>query len=281
VLYSKNFYQGTNVFLKKNTSCLVNLKFNDIAASLKIVRAPHKDPKPRIQTRFVTHTLKGSFRDATTGEVIKQTRTFSIVAKNKAGRTFRGTMSPDGSWTMSGLLVGDYEFTLMAKGWITVKVTKNVTALNAKHVGYWDWTMSREIDSDQWRFVLAWSSVPKDLDSTLIMPGKEKIFWNNKNSKNGLAQLDVDNQNGFGPETITVTNKLKGNQKYSYYVHNYSRKPSIKVSLATVTVYNGSRIAKHFDVPTTGINGLYWYVCDLTKNGIVSKNVIVKRIKWI
>ena len=50
--------------------------------------------------------------------------------------------------------------------------------------------------------------------------------------------------------------------KYSYYVYNWSRSPSITVSEARVRVYIDNELVKTYTVPTSG-SGLSWHVCDI------------------
>jgi len=121
---------------------------------------------------------------------------------------------------------------------------------------------------------LTWGASPKDLDATAIVrkagQKDDKIYWRNRKAKNGLVTLDVDNTKGFGPETQTLTNDLDESTTVAYFVHNYSKTPSITKSGAKVVVYNYDHEVAHFNVPTHG-NGQYWHVFDFTKKGLVKR----------
>jgi len=139
------------------------------------------------------------------------------------------------------------------------------------------------MESNQWRAVLSWAEEPKDLDATVVLANKEVVNWNtpDRKSKDGLVKLDVDAQEGFGPETITITNKLKGNERMSYYVHNFSEKPQINHKrAASVSLYNGNKLVQTIRVPAEGV-GDYWHVFDLTAAGEVIVDKIVKNKTWV
>ena len=53
--------------------------------------------------------------------------------------------------------------------------------------------------------VLTWAETPKDLDLWIISDdGKVATWWNDQGPNDGV-RLDVDNQDGYGPEVITIT----------------------------------------------------------------------------
>jgi len=120
---------------------------------------------------------------------------------------------------------------------------------------------------DGLRIVLTWGKEPKDLDAHLIF-GKEHVYFSHKIG-NG-ANLDVDNINSYGPETITIQKKQP--IKYLYAVHNYSEEcnPDIlslsNTSDAHVFVYVGSSLVRTF-VPPKHKVGNVWMVFGIGENG--------------
>ncbi len=117
------------------------------------------------------------------------------------------------------------------------------------------------------RIVLSWGSSPQDLDSHLWYRNQH-VFFNQKESRN--AQLDVDDVDGYGPETITIREKVFG-EEYVYAVHDYSNKstPSsrgLSGSGAKVFVYIGSSLVKTYYVPQ-GKQGNLWTVFKITGGG--------------
>ena len=122
---------------------------------------------------------------------------------------------------------------------------------------------------DGLRIVLSWNNDPRDLDSHLSYPGNH-IFWDHKTGSR--AKLDVDDRDGYGPETVTIERKEPG-QKYLYAVHNYtdisqtdSRNLST-ISGAKVFVYVGNTLIKTYNVPQGGQVGNTWMVFMIDENG--------------
>lgn len=120
---------------------------------------------------------------------------------------------------------------------------------------------------DGMRVVLSWGEKPFDLDSHLIFPGGHIYF----DSKEGTdANLDVDDTDSYGPETVTISKKHFG-ESYIYAVQDYSNKglPNsnyLSASKAKVFVYVGSSTVRSYSVPA-GKRGNIWTVFKLNPNG--------------
>lgn len=120
---------------------------------------------------------------------------------------------------------------------------------------------------DGMRVVLSWGEKPFDLDSHLIFPGGHIYF----DSKEGTdANLDVDDTDSYGPETVTISKKHFG-ESYIYAVQDYSNKglPNsnyLSASKAKVFVYVGSSLVRSYSVPA-GKRGNIWTMFKLNPNG--------------
>ncbi|HBD5329703.1 TPA: tetratricopeptide repeat protein [Escherichia coli] len=120
---------------------------------------------------------------------------------------------------------------------------------------------------DGMRVVLSWGEKPFDLDSHLIFPGGHIYF----DSKEGTdANLDVDDTDSYGPETVTISKKHFA-ESYIYAVQDYSNKglPNsnyLSASKAKVFVYVGSSLVRSYSVPA-GKRGNIWTVFKLNPNG--------------
>ncbi|HBD7645339.1 TPA: tetratricopeptide repeat protein [Escherichia coli] len=120
---------------------------------------------------------------------------------------------------------------------------------------------------DGMRVVLSWGEKPFDLDSHLIFPGGHIYF----DSKEGTdANLDVDDTDSYGPETVTISKKHFV-ESYIYAVQDYSNKglPNsnyLSASKAKVFVYVGSSLVRSYSVPA-GKRGNIWTVFKLNPNG--------------
>jgi uncharacterized protein YfaP (DUF2135 family) len=69
---------------------------------------------------------------------------------------------------------------------------------------------------------LTWGALPSDLDSHLITPAGDHVFYSAKGALIAVpfANLDVDDTSSYGPEVVTITKLMVGTYKYT--VHNYS-----------------------------------------------------------
>ena len=117
--------------------------------------------------------------------------------------------------------------------------------------------LSPSVASDQYQVILRWTGEPSDLDSHLVADtvegGSYHVYFSNMNPSPNCANLDVDDVDYEGPETITITN-FSGLRNVKYAVHDYTNKESsssyiLSRSGATVTVIKGSQEIRTFTVP--------------------------------
>lgn len=120
---------------------------------------------------------------------------------------------------------------------------------------------------DGMRVVLSWGRSPLDLDLHTVYPGSHVFFQ----QKVGVAaNLDVDDTDSFGPETITIEKKAFG-QPYVFAVHDYSNRlltgrASLAESGAKIFVYIGQSLIRRYEVPTAR-QGTLWTVFSIDGNG--------------
>ncbi|MBZ4043829.1 tetratricopeptide repeat protein [Flavobacterium hibisci] len=131
---------------------------------------------------------------------------------------------------------------------------------------------------DGMRIVLNWGKYPSDLDSHLTFPGNHIFFQQKEGS---LANLDVDDTDSYGPETITIENKKFG-ETYHYFVHDYSNKNDLdsyklSASEAKVFVYVGQSLVKTYYMPKNK-KGNVWNLFKINENGeIIDINNIISK----
>jgi len=72
------------------------------------------------------------------------------------------------------------------------------------------------------------------------IPNGQEINYTNKRVQlgEGEASLDVDNRDGFGPETVKLR-RVKGT--FKYYVHNFSNESPLVLSGAKAVLYKGEQ----------------------------------------
>lgn len=120
---------------------------------------------------------------------------------------------------------------------------------------------------DSMRIVLSWGEKPSDLDSHMVYPGNHLYFDHKTGSKDNL---DVDDTDSYGPETITLDRRENGHV-YLYAVHDYSNQSQpdateLSASQAKVFVYVGDSLVRTYYVPG-GKKGNLWTVFRINKNG--------------
>jgi len=114
--------------------------------------------------------------------------------------------------------------------------------------------MSPALPPGKVRFVLSWDNEPADLDLHLKGPGFHISYRNMKNAPN-RARLDVDETEGYGPETITL-DRIDPGASYSLWVDNYSNDARIS-GVERVYVYAGAQLVKQIDLPATASRGVH------------------------
>ncbi|MBN1999565.1 hypothetical protein JW935_18570 [candidate division KSB1 bacterium] len=124
------------------------------------------------------------------------------------------------------------------------------------------------------RFVLDWEKTPLDLDAHLEKSGYYHVSPRSMlTADDGIARLDRDDRDGYGPETITVK-EIDNTADYYYMVHDYSNRrsddnKSLSDSKAFVKVYGEeNKMLFVFQVPQNQ-TGTYWPVLQIS-NGVIT-----------
>ncbi len=123
------------------------------------------------------------------------------------------------------------------------------------------------VNLDGLRVVLTWGYSPRDLDSHMVYPDNH-IYFSHK--KGADANLDVDDTNSYGPETITLTKRHVG-ERYVYAVRDYSNgsnlnSQALSNSDARVDVYVGKTHIRTYKVKP-GITANNWVVFGIDGDG--------------
>ncbi len=122
---------------------------------------------------------------------------------------------------------------------------------------------------DGLRVVLSWAKNPADLDLHLFYPNNHVYFG--KRTGTGAA-LDVDDTDGYGPETITVPRKNQAT--YKFYVYRYDGVPDLGASGAKVYLYVGASLLRTYSVPT-GRGFDTWQPFEINERGEIVETYLV------
>jgi uncharacterized protein YfaP (DUF2135 family) len=221
-----------------------------------------------------TGTVNGTVTYANTGDPLAGV-TVSILT---TGLT--ATTAADGTFVINEVLPGPYTVEASKSGFVTSSVPVTVTAGITSTVSF-SLTLAN-LKSGEIRAILNWNARPNDLDAHLLVPTNPvtEVYYGNMGSLAAppYALLDRDDNDGFGPEMITVAAsnsppQLPYSGTYCYYVSHFNNPSSdlggaLSKSGATVQVVRGTDTVPitiaTYSIPTQA-NAPYWAV--FTVNG--------------
>lgn len=126
------------------------------------------------------------------------------------------------------------------------------------------------------RIVLDWSDKPKDLDVHFVKHDGYHISYRNMRvAEDGSAKLDIDDTDGFGPETITV-NTIDQDAHYYFYVEDYTNKGNssqthLAESRATIKIFDRVHgLVKVLPI-STDLLGDRWNVFEIEDGKIIHR----------
>jgi len=225
-----------------------------------------------------TITLTAALLIAVTGNIVAQQRTVQVLSATIKDKKIEGAeviFQKNGERSVSGRTD--------AQGNVTVNAgfaDDPGTSVIIKKEGYstlvarcacdkLTYAISPVMENlDGMRIVLSWGATPSDLDAHLAY-GSSHIFYNHKQGSN--ADLDVDDTDSYGPETITINQRNNG-EEYVYAIHDYSDRDNpnttrLSGSQAKVFVYIGQSLVRTYYLPANGQAGNLWTVFKINGDG--------------
>ncbi len=201
-------------------------------------------------------TVTGVVIDVDTSSPIAGVRVLVVESGESTTTDADGAFSikaPEGvatlRFTKTGYMFGDIIVTVVKD--LEIEVTEAI-------VGY------APLATDEIRIVLSWGENPRDLDSHLYVPvANDEVYFNNETAADDSANLDWDDTDGYGPETITITTRNAG--VYHYFVYLYAGDGTIADSGAVVKVYTTSGLFRTYYASEANGNTAdrYWQVFDM------------------
>lgn len=179
-----------------------------------------------------------------------------------------------GHYSIANMPIGYYTVEASLDGFVTGYA--NLVVLSSDAKSDFDFTITPILSDNEIRIVLIWGDSPPDLDSHLIgrTPAGDafNVYYSDKvYAFDGIemANLDVDDTSSYGPETITILNRVF--DTYTYAVHDYTSRYStdssnLSFSGAVVRVFQGSVQIAEYHVPTDQV-GVYWTVFEIGGHG--------------
>ncbi|MGN0621781.1 MAG: tetratricopeptide repeat protein [Porcipelethomonas sp.] len=260
----KDSETGKNVVEFKNNGCVVIIETDD-DGNITSKKAWNKIILPEQESASKT-TVYFSFNDASSGEAIKNadvkfyaSGSNQIVAECRSGND--GICSAE-------LMPGKYDIMVTADEY--ADYTSNFEVSGYEDVEPVKINMSSSMTEGQMRIVLTWGENPRDLDSYLFYTnssGKSvRLYYGNKSEPE--ADLDIDDMDGNGPETITIKDL---NGVYYYDIQDYRKTGMLGESNARVTVYKGNKMIGEYEVNAEAENN--WSVLKIDNGTVTFVNV--------
>lgn len=219
------------------------------------------------------NTLSLWFTEAETGKAISSAK----IVIDKIGEF---TSDKNGLIYFNTPKSGKYAFTFNKNGYVALK---DLFEVEIGTIIFNKYSVPKILELEHIKVVLDWSDRPKDLDMHLLKYGKDKYhisFWDTIKLADGTVWLDRDDQNGYGPETITIT-ELDNASEYLLYIHNYSdkgnpRNTSLSTSKAIVRVYNNNKLVRTIK-SREGATGVFWHVFSIKNGQITTLNKYITK----
>ncbi len=214
-----------------------------------------------------TSTIEGTVIDSRNGNPLPGA---TVVLRDgnsvEIGTTQTNTL---GQFVFTPVEAGSYQVTVSNEGFIEVTQPVSVGPDASATVNF---ALSAVQDEGTVTIVLTWGALPTDLDSHLFGPGGVHIYYGNVANCQSppFACLDLDDTNGFGPETMTITQVGVGD--WTYAVHRFSANGTFAESPASVQVYLGNTLVRTY-APPSGSQA-WWTVFRINGTTITDVNTV-------
>ena len=226
----------------------------------------------RILSRIAEMEMNGALSlwitDCDTGEGIEG----ALVAIENVGST---KSDADGVAAFPILEDGTYNFIIQHDDYV---LTKDSFEVFVGSIFFNKYSIPKKVEYQYIKIILDWGKNPKDLDIHLIKENGYHIsFRDKKRSDDGTVWLDRDDMDGFGPETITIT-ELDNAAVYRCFVFNWSKQHetsgfSLSQSGTRIRVYADNKFIRTYTVPAQE-RGVTWQVFGIQEGKFVTAGYI-------
>ncbi len=214
------------------------------------------------RNRASAGTLSGVIVDAVSGKGVANAQ-ITFKPADSSHKTVKETTDSRGAFQVT-LEADDYKITVKANGYIEEEFVFRIE--KGKSYSGEQFVISPELSGEA-RIVLEWGAEPIDLDSHLqgSVDGGNSIhvFFGEKKASSGgsvAAELDLDDTDGYGPETTTIHN-LDG--VYTFSVMDFLGTGTMAQNGATVKVYLPGQDPVVIELGTgSGVDNI-WKVCKI------------------
>lgn len=248
-----------NAVTFNHSGCIVTIESDadgKITSSSRNSIVPEASLHAASQLEELKAEVHGTVIDAQTGDPVP----YAVIAfhyDNQVGEIAETVETgSDGAYSVELETGRYYTAEVSCEGYITIYTEIDLGSAQTEEEK--DFIITKETAEGEIRVVLEWGTYPLDLDSHMVINGTDVYFRNKEYYSGGtlIAELDHDDVDGVGPETITLHDS---SFSFTYFVHNYSNTGDIGVSNARVTVYLPGESPVTIDIDSS-ISGNYWNV---------------------
>lgn len=220
-------------------------------------------------TLEVDGTVSGYIQDAVSARGMHATLTVRARGSHTGTVIKEFGSAADGSYTYGGKQ-GLYTVEVSADGFVTEYV--DIEIVRGQNKTGKNIVLSPTAKEGEIRIVLTWGSSPMDLDSHAVGRSSSganfHISYENKAAA-GVGELDVDDQNGFGPETITIHDS---DAEFTYSIIDFTESGNMSMSGAIVKVYIPGQQPITYTIPSG--SGNTWDVFKYQNGQVTPINTI-------
>ena len=217
---------------------------------------------------------RGSIIDAQTGNPIEGITLRFFEDEDTSGDPLVDPVVTDSSGEYEvGLPAGTYIVELSGDGYITT--TKEIVIDEYVTETVDDFVVTKDLAQGEARIVLEWGAQPRDLDSYIFgeTDNGDRFRlsrWEGSYSSGDISmELDLDDRDGFGPETMTI-HGFSG--KYMFVVADYEVTGTMAANGATVTVYMPGKSPVTITLDSgSGVENA-WQVCTIDHGELTIDN---------
>lgn len=280
--FSIELPEGHPVILLFELANYISTNYNGVVANSALLTS--LNPIFLVDTgRAGSGGLSGNIVDATTGDPIANATVNFREGINSVSGSVLVSVITDiaGNYTVNQVLsAGIYTCEIILNGYIVTYTT--IFVFGGEIRPDQNTSISPELASGQIRIVLSWGAFPEDLDAHLTGPTSDNaadprfhVYWIDKSTSEVPPKvvLDLDDQDGEGPETITIHQQHNGVYRYSVHDYDNSAEPAstaLANSGARVELFRNGFPTETFFVP--GGIGTLWTVFELDGNTLTPIN---------
>lgn len=222
-----------------------------VQVSAALVAGPAVNADKTVNFRQQVMNFHGVIKNAIDGTGLPGASIELFGSQGDTTPLYALTSSSAGAYSFEKIPAEKYYLKVATTGFITEERAIDLSAGVDLEKHY---ALSPDLNGQSARIVLTWGATPKDLDAHLLVPTEGDpdtlihVSYYTRQPPGADARLDIDDQSGFGPETITIDKFHTG--VYCYYVRKGVQWPEpLSESDAHVSLFLADGTSKTLNIP--------------------------------